>query len=56
LTHGNTGTLHAKDGIYPTENVFKSFIADTCPSLIGKPKLFFIQVKNIKNMLLVFNL
>ncbi|XP_075216979.1 uncharacterized protein LOC142322137 isoform X2 [Lycorma delicatula] len=44
LTHGlSTGCLMAKDYAYPTEHLWTPFSADKCPSLAGKPKIFFIQ-------------
>lgn len=43
LTHGDTGILYAKDCAYKAENLFAYFTADRCPSLAGKPKIFFIQ-------------
>lgn len=43
LTHGELGVLYAKDSAYKPENLWMPFTADKCPSLAGKPKLFFIQ-------------
>lgn len=43
LTHGEYGYLHAKDGKYPTKDVFALFLPKHCPTLGGKPKIFFIQ-------------
>ncbi|KAF5303850.1 hypothetical protein FQR65_LT08107 [Abscondita terminalis] len=43
LTHGDLGILYAKDMAYKPEQLWTSFSADKCPSLAGKPKLFFIQ-------------
>ncbi|KAB0795576.1 hypothetical protein PPYR_12415 [Photinus pyralis] len=43
LTHGELGILYAKDSAYKPENLWMPFTADKCPSLAGKPKLFFIQ-------------
>ncbi|OWR45225.1 caspase-1 [Danaus plexippus] len=43
LTHGEMGMLYAKDTHYKTDNLWYYFTADKCPSLAGKPKLFFIQ-------------
>ncbi|KAG8187591.1 hypothetical protein JTE90_025921 [Oedothorax gibbosus] len=43
LSHGEHGILYAADGKYQTESVFAPFRGDACPSLAGKPKLFFIQ-------------
>lgn len=44
MTHGDNGTLHARDHQYPPDMLWKSFTGINCPSLAGKPKLFFIQV------------
>ena len=46
LSHGSDGYLYAKDGLYSRESLWTQFTADKCPSLAGKPKLFFIQVCN----------
>ncbi|XP_059054220.1 caspase-1-like [Achroia grisella] len=43
LTHGEMGILYAKDTHYKAENLWYHFTADRCPTLAGKPKLFFIQ-------------
>ncbi|RWS27881.1 caspase-like protein [Leptotrombidium deliense] len=43
LTHGEQGSLWAKDRQYHIETLFQYFKGDKCPSLAGKPKLFFIQ-------------
>lgn len=43
LTHGELGMLYAKDTHYKPDNLWSHFTADKCPSLAGKPKLFFIQ-------------
>ncbi|XP_046391987.1 caspase-1-like isoform X2 [Ischnura elegans] len=44
LTHGeHHGYLHAKDCLYSVEKLWTPFTADACPTLAGKPKLFFIQ-------------
>ncbi|KAJ0180413.1 hypothetical protein K1T71_003817 [Dendrolimus kikuchii] len=43
LTHGELGMLYAKDTHYKPDNLWYYFTADKCPSLAGKPKLFFIQ-------------
>lgn len=45
LSHGiNSSFVYAKDNPYPVECLWSSFTADNCPSLAGKPKLFFVQV------------
>lgn len=43
LTHGDHGNLYAYDGRYAIDHLFNNFLADRCPTLIGKPKLFFLQ-------------
>ncbi|XP_050345157.1 caspase-1-like isoform X1 [Nymphalis io] len=43
LTHGEMGMLYAKDTHYKADNLWYYFTADKCPTLAGKPKLFFIQ-------------
>ncbi|XP_054014572.1 caspase-1-like [Hylaeus anthracinus] len=43
MSHGQSGYLHAYDDMYSVEMLWGSFIAEKCPTLIGKPKLFFIQ-------------
>jgi len=41
FSHGDAGILFSKDKPYPTEEIWKKF--EICRTLIGKPKLFFIQ-------------
>lgn len=43
LSHGEYGELYAHDQKYPIEMLFNPFLGDACPTLVGKPKLFFIQ-------------
>jgi len=43
LSHGNEGILYGYDSAYPAHKIWEPFTADRCSSLIGKPKLFFIQ-------------
>lgn len=43
MTHGDPHNLYAKDSCYPVESLWVNFIGNRCPSLIGKPKMFFIQ-------------
>ncbi|XP_053685960.1 caspase-like [Sabethes cyaneus] len=43
MSHGEQGVLYASDNKYTVESLWKNFVGDACPSLIGKPKLFFIQ-------------
>ncbi|XP_078033261.1 caspase-1 [Augochlora pura] len=43
LSHGELGLLYAHDTSYKSDSIWGHFTADKCPSLVGKPKLFFIQ-------------
>jgi Caspase domain len=43
LSHGGVGYISAKDVDYKLESIFTSFVDEKCPSLAGKPKLFFVQ-------------
>uniref|UniRef100_A0A2M3ZJ43 Putative caspase n=1 Tax=Anopheles braziliensis TaxID=58242 RepID=A0A2M3ZJ43_9DIPT len=43
LSHGELGYLYAKDCQYKLDVIWSFFTANHCPSLAGKPKLFFIQ-------------
>lgn len=43
LSHGDIGYISAKDTLYKLDNIWNYFTPDSCPSLAGKPKLFFIQ-------------
>lgn len=43
LTHGELGKLFAHDHIYDINVIFSYFTAGNCESLVGKPKMFFIQ-------------
>lgn len=43
LTHGDGKYLYAKDDKYEFDLIWKAFNATSCPSLAGKPKLFFLQ-------------
>lgn len=45
MSHGEPGHLHSRDTIYQTQELWLRFTGDKCPTLVGKPKLFFIQVK-----------
>lgn len=44
MSHGDDGVLYAKDQQYKPEKLWSHFTSDQCPTLAGKPKLFFIQV------------
>ncbi|KAM9357157.1 caspase-3b isoform 2-T2 [Symphorus nematophorus] len=43
LSHGDEGMIYGTDGAEKFENLTKYFKGDRCKSLVGKPKLFFIQ-------------
>nr|XP_020451084.1 caspase-3 isoform X2 [Monopterus albus] len=43
LSHGDEGVIYGTDGCEKFENLTKYFKGDRCRSLVGKPKLFFIQ-------------
>ncbi|XP_064552624.1 caspase-like [Drosophila montana] len=43
LSHGEMGYIYAKDTQYKLDNIWSHFTANHCPTLAGKPKLFFIQ-------------
>ncbi|CAH8592920.1 unnamed protein product [Schistosoma turkestanicum] len=43
LTHGDNNVVYANDGEVLTSYILAFFRGDRCPSLIGKPKLFFFQ-------------
>ncbi|XP_043500942.1 caspase-like [Polistes fuscatus] len=43
LTHGHSGLLCAYDQPYNIIDLWNSFSENNCPSLRGKPKLFFVQ-------------
>lgn len=44
MTHGKRdGKVSAADGDYMVQDLWEFFIGNNCESLIGKPKMFFIQ-------------
>lgn len=43
MSHGEQGVVYARDAKYNVDSLWKYFVGNACPSLIGKPKLFFIQ-------------
>ncbi|XP_030251201.1 caspase-3-like [Sparus aurata] len=43
LSHGDEGIIYGTDGLEKFENLTQYFKGDSCKSLVGKPKLFFIQ-------------
>jgi hypothetical protein len=44
LSHGDDGIVYGTNGTIKLASLFAMFKGDQCPSLAGKPKLFFIQV------------
>lgn len=45
MTHGDSnGQLHALDKPYDIRDLWVNFVGTECLTLVGKPKLFFIQV------------
>ena len=44
LSHGDEGVIYGTDGIIQLDMLINPFKGDKCPSLIGKPKIFIIQV------------
>jgi len=45
LTHGDRGdVIYATNGTLELHSIIDMFKPDRCPTLAGKPKLFFIQV------------
>ncbi|XP_055693561.1 caspase-1-like [Lutzomyia longipalpis] len=43
MTHGETGYLYALDDSYKIDELWHEFTGNKCKSLIGKPKLFFVN-------------
>ncbi|PSN37234.1 hypothetical protein C0J52_12658 [Blattella germanica] len=44
LTHGKANSVvYAKDTAYCLQELWNPFMAKECPTLVGKPKIFFIQ-------------
>lgn len=43
LSHGELGFIYARDTHYKLDSIWNHFTANQCPTLAGKPKLFFIQ-------------
>ncbi|CAG0904215.1 unnamed protein product, partial [Darwinula stevensoni] len=43
LSHGEHGWIYAYDEAFQPDRLWLPFAADLCPTLAGKPKLFFIQ-------------
>uniref|UniRef100_A0A182RLG2 Caspase n=1 Tax=Anopheles funestus TaxID=62324 RepID=A0A182RLG2_ANOFN len=43
MTHGEHDVLYARDRTFRVDRLWENFVGNACPSLLGKPKLFFIQ-------------
>ncbi|XP_017781123.1 PREDICTED: caspase-1-like [Nicrophorus vespilloides] len=43
MSHGDAGVIHARDHQYTPDQLWLQFSGNNCPTLVGKPKLFFIQ-------------
>jgi len=43
LSHGELGILYSSDQPYKPDMLWRQFSAEKCPTLAGKPKLFFVQ-------------
>ncbi|XP_071115293.1 caspase-10-like [Haliotis cracherodii] len=53
LTHGNNNVLYGTDGAsLPLSEITSEFTARQCPSLAGKPKIFFVQADRGKARML----
>lgn len=51
LSHGmRSNILMSHDRMYPVDMLWTPFMPDKCPSLAGKPKLFFIQACRGENL------
>uniref|UniRef100_H2YT45 Caspase family p20 domain-containing protein n=1 Tax=Ciona savignyi TaxID=51511 RepID=H2YT45_CIOSA len=43
LSHGDDGVVYGTDGIVQIKVIVDQFRGDTCPTLVGKPKIFMFQ-------------
>uniref|UniRef100_A0A336MXM6 CSON002720 protein n=1 Tax=Culicoides sonorensis TaxID=179676 RepID=A0A336MXM6_CULSO len=43
LSHGELGYIYSREGQYKLDSIWSYFTANRCPTLAGKPKLFFVQ-------------
>lgn len=46
LSYGIEGRVYATDGMLPLDVLIVPFKGDKCPMLVGKPKLFILQVEH----------
>ena len=44
LTHGEEGVVYGTDDKIEVKTLLEPFKGDKCRGLVGKPKIFFIQV------------
>lgn len=51
MSYGEHGSLYARDAKYSVDFLWKSFAGNACPTLIGKPKLCFIQACRGKKLI-----
>ena len=51
LTHGEDGVIYGIDRSIEIDTITKPFKGDRCKSLVGKPKIFFIQACRLKDYL-----
>lgn len=47
LSHGDEGVIYGTDMPVRVQDLTVYFKGSRCPSLVGKPKLFFIQVRSM---------
>ena len=45
LSHGKEGRLYARDRDFDEMELWREFYGDRCEALIGKPKMFIVQVR-----------
>ncbi len=43
MTHGTHGAVYCTDGVISPDEIMQELKGDRCPTLVGKPKIFFIQ-------------
>ncbi|KAH8403255.1 hypothetical protein KR222_008988, partial [Zaprionus bogoriensis] len=48
LTHGQEDLVWAADVYYKPDTIWSAFTADRCPTLAGKPKIFFVEASRGK--------
>merc|ERR1712098_776809 len=51
MSHGYEGAVRSSDGcVIELDKIFNMFNGDKCPTLVGKPKTFFIQDVGLSGM------